>query len=298
MNIPFVSFEPMHIEIESKILDKFKEVYQKNWFIQGEEVKKFEEEFAGFCSSKDCIGCGNGLDALYLILRGYDIGDGHEVIIPSIKSTILSLITITTDKSFVSIMCATLLRSLISFLISFTLALGLGVIGSISMTVYNLMIPMLAFLKAVPTMAVIMLALIWLSNDSAPVLIGFIIVFPILYESVLAGVLNVNPKIVEMARLYKVKKWTVIKDIYIPNILMNVNGVVSSALGLNLKVVIAGEVLGQPKYSIGSALQLEKMYLNTSGVFAWIIIIVISVVILEKLIKLLNIEIYNWSDNI
>ena len=41
MNIPFVSFEPMHIEIESKILDKFKEVYQKNWFIQGEEVKKF-----------------------------------------------------------------------------------------------------------------------------------------------------------------------------------------------------------------------------------------------------------------
>lgn len=222
----------------------------------------------------------------------------NEVIIPSIKSTILSFITITTDKSFVSIMCATLLRSIISFLISFALALGLGVIGSISMTVYNLMIPVLAFLKAVPTMAVIMLALIWLSNDSAPVLIGVIIVFPILYESVLAGVLNVNPKIVEMARLYKVKKWTVIKDIYIPNILMNVNGVVSSALGLNLKVVIAGEVLGQPKYSIGSALQLEKMYLNTSGVFAWIIIIVISVVILEKLIKLLNIKVYNWSDNI
>jgi NitT/TauT family transport system permease protein len=222
----------------------------------------------------------------------------NEVIIPSIKSTTLSLITIIKDKSFIAIMCATLLRSLISFLISFLLAAFFGVIGSISKTVYNFMIPILAFLKAVPTMAVIMLALIWLSNDSAPILIGFIIVFPILYESVLAGVLNVNPKIVDMARLYKVKKWTVIKDIYIPNILMNVNRVMSSALGLNLKVVIAGEVLGQPKYSIGSSLQLEKMYLNTSGVFAWIIIIVISVVILEKLIKLLNIKMYNWSDNI
>lgn len=83
MNIPFVSFEPMHKEIESEILDKFKEVYQKNWFIQGEELKRFEEEFAGFCDSKYCIGCGNGLDALYLILRGYNIGEGDEVIVPS-----------------------------------------------------------------------------------------------------------------------------------------------------------------------------------------------------------------------
>lgn len=83
MNIPFVSFEPMHKELESKVIDKFKEVYQKNWFIQGEEVMKFEAEFAEFCDSKYCIGCGNGLDALYLILRGYDIGEGDEVIVPS-----------------------------------------------------------------------------------------------------------------------------------------------------------------------------------------------------------------------
>jgi NitT/TauT family transport system permease protein len=92
-----------------------------------------------------------------------------------------------------------------------------------------------------------------------------------------------------MARLYKVKKWTVITDIYIPSILMNVNGVMSSALGLNFKVVISGEVLGQPKFSIGSSLQLEKMYLNTSGVFAWIIIIVVLVIISEKLIKLFKV---------
>ncbi len=83
MNIPFASFEPMHKEIEYELLNKFKEVYKKNWFIQGEEVKNFEEEFAAFCDSKYCIGCGNGLDALYLILRGYGIGAGDEVVVPS-----------------------------------------------------------------------------------------------------------------------------------------------------------------------------------------------------------------------
>lgn len=83
MKIPFVSFEVMHKEIEPKILEKFKEVYEKNWFIQGEEVQKFEEEYAAYCGVKYCVGCGNGLDALFLPLKAYGIGEGDEVIVPS-----------------------------------------------------------------------------------------------------------------------------------------------------------------------------------------------------------------------
>lgn len=83
MNIPFVSFEPMHKEIENEILNKFNEVYKRNWFIFGDELTQFEKEFAEYCRVKYCIGCGNGLDALHLILKGYDIKEGDEVIIPS-----------------------------------------------------------------------------------------------------------------------------------------------------------------------------------------------------------------------
>lgn len=83
MKIPFNNFEPMHHEIESEILDKFNEIYHKNWYINGTEVEQFQKEFANYCGAKYCIGCGNGLDALYLILRGYDIQAGDEVIVPS-----------------------------------------------------------------------------------------------------------------------------------------------------------------------------------------------------------------------
>ncbi|HEY5587588.1 MAG TPA: DegT/DnrJ/EryC1/StrS family aminotransferase [Candidatus Paceibacterota bacterium] len=83
MKIPFVSFEPMHKEIEKEILNKFSEVYKKNWFIFGDELTKFEKEFADYCGTEYCIGCGNGLDALHLILKGYDIKEGDEVIVPS-----------------------------------------------------------------------------------------------------------------------------------------------------------------------------------------------------------------------
>ena len=83
MKVPFVSFEPMHKEIEVEILNKFKEVYENNWFILGDELTNFEKEFADYCGVKYCIGCGNGLDSLFLILKAYGIGLGDEVIVPS-----------------------------------------------------------------------------------------------------------------------------------------------------------------------------------------------------------------------
>lgn len=83
MNIPFVSFEKMHKEVEGELKEAFDRVLAKNWFIQGEECDAFEKEFAEYCGSKYAVGCGNGLDALYLILRAYGIGEGDEVIVPS-----------------------------------------------------------------------------------------------------------------------------------------------------------------------------------------------------------------------
>ena len=83
MNIPFVSFEAMHNEIKDEVLAKFKEVYEKNWFIGGSELEQFEAEFAQYCGTKYCVGCGNGLDALFLTLKAYSVGEGDEVIVPS-----------------------------------------------------------------------------------------------------------------------------------------------------------------------------------------------------------------------
>lgn len=83
MNVPFLNLEPMHSEISKEIKEKFDKVYNSNRFLQGEEVTGFEEEFAKYCGVKYCVSCGSGLDALYLLLRAYEIGDGDEVIVPA-----------------------------------------------------------------------------------------------------------------------------------------------------------------------------------------------------------------------
>ncbi|WP_298843165.1 DegT/DnrJ/EryC1/StrS family aminotransferase [Clostridium sp.] len=83
MSIPFINLEPMHSEIKDEIIEAFIRVYNRNWFILGQSVENFEKKFSQYCNTDYCISCGNGLDALCLILKGYDIGIGDEVIVPS-----------------------------------------------------------------------------------------------------------------------------------------------------------------------------------------------------------------------
>lgn len=219
----------------------------------------------------------------------------NEIIVPSPVSAVHSLLDIVKGKNFLKLLMATLSRSCTSFLISVVLALVLGVLSGLVRWAYHMMIPVVSVLKSVPTMAVIILGLIWLDSESAPILIGIILVFPVLYESVVEGMLNVDQKLLQMAELYSVSTKNIILGIYMPTVGTYLSTVIGAALGLTLKAVIAGEVLGQPKYSIGGSLQMEKMYLNTSGVFAWIIIVVVLSILLERIVKLFFIKVNSWK---
>lgn len=83
MNIPFLDLRAPYSELQSELDAAYRRVMNSGSYILGEEVAAFEREFAGYCGAKHCIGVGNGLEALHLILRGYGIGQGDEVIVPA-----------------------------------------------------------------------------------------------------------------------------------------------------------------------------------------------------------------------
>src|SRR5687768_7898008 len=83
MNVPFLDLKHAYSELKEELDAAYHRVMDSGWFILGEEVEAFEQEFASYCKAKHCIGLGNGLDALHLILKAYDIGVGDEVIVPS-----------------------------------------------------------------------------------------------------------------------------------------------------------------------------------------------------------------------
>ncbi len=81
--IPFLDLRPAYAELKEGIDAAMLRVAASGWYVLGAEVAAFEQEFAAYCEAKHCIGLGNGLEALELVLRAWDIGAGDEVIVPS-----------------------------------------------------------------------------------------------------------------------------------------------------------------------------------------------------------------------
>lgn len=82
-NVPFLDLKRLNMAVAEPLAEAFLRTLNSGWYILGREVEEFESEFANYSEAKYCLGVANGLDAIELLLRAYDIGPGDEVIVPS-----------------------------------------------------------------------------------------------------------------------------------------------------------------------------------------------------------------------
>lgn len=101
MTIPFLDLKAINGQYSEELKEAASRVIDSGWYIHGEEVQKFEQEFAAYCGTKHCIGVANGLDALVLVFRAWkELGklkDGDEVIVPA-NTYIASILAITENR--------------------------------------------------------------------------------------------------------------------------------------------------------------------------------------------------------
>lgn len=83
MSVPFLDLRAAYLELREELDAAYARVMDSGWYVLGAELESFESEFAAFCGSKHCIGVGNGLEALYVILAAMKVGEGDEVIVPA-----------------------------------------------------------------------------------------------------------------------------------------------------------------------------------------------------------------------
>lgn len=99
--IPFLDLKGINAKYKQEFIQAATDVFDSGWYIQGNQCKIFEKEFADFCGTKECVGVANGLDALILILRAYKVlgklKDGDEIIVPA-NTYIASILAITENR--------------------------------------------------------------------------------------------------------------------------------------------------------------------------------------------------------
>lgn len=209
----------------------------------------------------------------------------HPIKIPSPILVAKEFFSICTSQTFVNMLIHSIIRVWIGFLLAVVIGLILGVCASLWQPIYYLLSSIVSILRAMPTMGFILLSLIWLTREFAPMLTVILIIFPIIYSSVVSSIMGIDKNLLEMARVYCLSKREQIVHLYLPAILPGIGVIISGAIGLAMKVGIAAEVLAQPRYAIGTGLQMEKTSLNTAGVLAWCVVVIVFSATFEWMVK-------------
>jgi NitT/TauT family transport system permease protein len=205
--------------------------------------------------------------------------------LPSLSETLSALYRIIFYMDFWKNVGATFLRVLVGLLISFIFGIVLGIISAKSDFIALLFSPFLSTMKAIPTMSIIILALVWLKTGLVPVFVCFILCFPIIYTNTLNGIKSIDTKLIELCDIYKIKRNQRISDVIIPSVKPHILSAVMVCVGLSWKSTIAAEVLSAPALSMGYQLYTTKIYLDIPELFAWTIVVVFFSMLIEKLIK-------------
>lgn len=230
-----------------------------------------------------------------IIWEGVALYIDNSLLFPRVSEIFLSLKNLVASGDFTLILWNTLSRFFISIVFSLILAIIFSVASYRYEVIGFLLFPFIIFLRAVPTIAIIIVVLIWSSVEKVPIVVGMLILFPILYESILGGIKNVDKNLLKMSKVFKVPTKRVVRDIYIPSIYYSISSNIPSYMGLTFKVIIAGEVLSQESLSIGGEIFINKIYLESSNIFAWIIVVIVLNYLLEKGLKTINSRVCRWE---
>lgn len=147
-----------------------------------------------------------------------------------------------------------------------------------------LLLPLRSIVKATPVTSFILLALLWLRSGVVPAFISFLMVLPLVWTNVLTSIRETDKNLLEMARAYHFSRRQRLFHVYAPSVLPGFLASCTTALGFAWKAGVAAEILALPQLSIGYALYMSKLHIETLDLFAWTLLIVILSMLLEAVL--------------
>lgn len=208
---------------------------------------------------------------------------GSEIILASPISVIKRLFNLALTIEFWNSIVFSLVRITVGFFLAVIIGTLLAILSYKSKLFRAFLEPFIKTIRSIPVASFIILVLLWISSSNLNIIISFLIVLPIIYSNVLEGIFNTNKELIEMSSVFELTNWKRIRYIYISQVMPFFISACKISLGLAWKSGIAAEVIGLPIGSIGESLYQSKIFLDTSGLFAWTLAIVLLSISFEKL---------------
>lgn len=189
----------------------------------------------------------------------------------------------------------TLLRTIAAFAISFAAAIVCACLSAILRPFSHFMRPIAALFRSLPTMAVLLLILVWLTPSTAPVAVAILVLFPMIYSQLYEGISGVDGELLQMAKVYNLSAAEKLKFIYLPHIMPSTVENTGVNLSFGLKIIISAEVMASTYTAIGGMMSEAQIYINLPRLAALTLVAVLFGIIIEVAFSALARTVFKWK---
>ena len=216
-----------------------------------------------------------------------------EILFPTPGLVFLNLLKLILEKNFWIKVLNSLLKILIAYLSAIIVGSALGFLSSYFKIIDAVIAPIIKIIQSIPVPSITMLFLFYIKSKSLPTIVSFIIVMPIIWQSVKSGFENIDIKNIEMAKIFDLSFKDKILNIYLPSVLPFLFSAMQSGIGLAWKAGIASEITAVPLNTIGGMIKDSKTYLDSKGIFSWTIVVIILSMLFSKVFTIIIDKISN-----
>lgn len=240
-----------------------------------------------------CSAAAVALVLLVWVIAYYSVR--NDYLVPSFTATAVSFFECVKSGGFWLSVLNTLLRTFIAFIISFAVAACLAVFSIVSKAFRAFIKPFTICLRTLPTLAVILILLIWTNPLVAPVIVTVLVLFPMIYSQIIAAADSIDGGLIEMASVYGVSVRDRIFKIYLPVTAPNILSQAGANISFGLKIMISAEVLANTYNSLGGMMQTARLYAEMPRLAALTVIAVIVGLAVDIAFSQLERITFKWS---
>lgn len=221
--------------------------------------------------------------SLYFALwQGIAMVVNQAVILPSFTDVFVRLIQHLSQSTLYINLFYTLFRVIIGTFIAFVLSLSFALLSYDFKWIKQALNPLILISKTIPNITYILLVLIWFSRELSVLFVTILILFPVLYNQISISLMEINPELLELLKLYPETYYYRLIKVILPLIKISLFEGIKGALSLGFKVGVMAEILGQVQPGLGYLMHIARMNFETVDLFAYTAIMIIVVILIEK----------------
>lgn len=217
---------------------------------------------------------------------------GLELLLASPVAVLKTIMNMLASKQFYVILMHTMLNIGSGLIAGIIIGAVLGICSAKYKLIDEFLEIPLQLMKALPVAAFVILLLMWFGSKNVSRIISAMVVIPMVTTGVTDGIKNTDIRLIKMAKVYDMSTFNRFRYVYMTGVYPYLSSQLKVALGMCFKAGISAEIIGLVSNTIGTSMYYAKMYLLSSELFAWSIVVIVMSLLTEKIILIIFDTIY------